>query len=236
MARRIKLPSRLHSEERETRPVRIRKYKMFILIVCEDTKTEPAYFESFQKLFPKETVFLRTVGTGKDPLGVVEQTIKERQQLKEDTLKNVDQVWSVFDIDDANENETKRSKFQSALTQAKAENIHLAYSNEVFELWLLLHLTDISNENPISRQNIYEELQNQIRKYKEYENYEYNNYKIDPLFLSMIEQTGDEKQAIIRAGYLEKAHQGKEPLLANPSTKVHLLVQELRDWINYYNY
>jgi hypothetical protein len=236
MARRTKLSSKIRSQESETRPERIRKYKMFILIVCEDTKTEPAYFESFQKLFPKETVFLKTVGTGKDPLGVIEQTITEQQQLKADTLKDADQVWAVFDIDDANGNATKRAKFQMALNKAQAENIRLAYSNEVFELWLLLHLSDISNVNPIPRQNIYEELQNQIRKYKEYENYEYNHHKIDPLFLSMIEKTGDEKQAILRAKQLETVHQGKAPLLANPSTKVHLLVQELRDWIVYYNY
>ncbi|KAA6302870.1 MAG: hypothetical protein EZS26_001040 [Candidatus Ordinivivax streblomastigis] len=236
MARKIKLQTQIRSQERETRPVRIRKYKMYILIVCEDTKTEPAYFESFKKLFPKETVFLRSIGTGKDPLGVVEQTVKERETLKENMLKEIDQVWSVFDIDDANENETKRSKFQDALTKAKTENIRLAYSNEVFELWLLLHLTGVSSENPISRQAIYVELQSQIRKHKEYENYEYDHHRIDPLFLSIIEEKGDEKRAITRAKQLEEVHQGKEPLLANPSTKVHLLVQELRDWIDYYNY
>jgi hypothetical protein len=236
MARKIKLHSGLHSQESGARPVRMRKYKMFILIVCEDTKTEPAYFESFQKLFPEETVFLRTVGTGKDPLGVVEQTVKEREELRKNTLKEVDHAWSVFDIDDANENETKRSKFQTALDKADTENIHLAYSNEVFELWLLLHLTDVPDENPISRQSIYEELQNQIRRYREYAAYEYNHYRIDPHFLSIIAEKGDERQAIARARHLDNVHLGKDPLLANPSTKVHLLVQELRGWIDYYNY
>ncbi len=30
-------------------------------------------------------------------------------------------------------------------------------------------------------------------------------------------------------------HKNKKPIEANPSTKIHLLVKELRDWIKYYN-
>ncbi|MBG0745814.1 MAG: hypothetical protein I4E98_04320, partial [Planktothrix agardhii KL2] len=34
---------------------------------------------------------------------------------------------------------------------------------------------------------------------------------------------------------LLQAQKGVAPIQANPSTKVHLLVQELRVWIDYYN-
>lgn len=236
MARRVKLEHTAPKSERENRPVRIRRYKMFILIVCEDTKTEPAYFESFKKQIPEDTLFLHTVGTGRDPQGVILQTISERNLLKADTLKEIDQVWAVFDIDDANENQTKRQKFEDALQIAESENIRLAYSNEVFELWLLLHLTDVSAEHPIPRNTLYAQLQREIRKNPAYSNYEYNHRKIDPLFLPMMTKLGDESLAIERAETLEQVQRGKKPLTANPCTKVHHLVKELREWIKYYRY
>lgn len=209
---------------------------MFILIVCEDTKTEPAYFELFKKQIPEDTIFLRTIGTGKDPQGVILQTIKERDLLNADTLKEIDQVWAVFDIDDANENQTKRQKFINALQIAQKENVRLAHSNEAFELWLLLHLTDIPAEHPIPRARLYTQLQQEIRKNPNYSDYEYNHRKIDPLFLSIIKKLGNESSAIRRAEKLEQAQQGKETLLANPSTKIHHLVKELQEWIKYYKF
>lgn len=236
MARRVKLQAQSQRSERESRPVRIRRYKMFILIVCEDTKTEPAYFESFKQQIPEDSIFLRTVGTGCDPLGVIQQTMIEREQLRADALKEVDQVWAVFDIDDANDNVTKQTKFRTAVETAHLEKINLAYSNEVFELWLLLHLTDVSSEQPIPRNKLYEILQREIRKSEKYLAYEYNHRRVDPIFLSMIKELGDEEAALRRAMILDEAQKGKEPLIANPSTKVHCLVQELREWIKYYNY
>jgi len=47
---------------------------------------------------------------------------------------------------------------------------------------------------------------------------------------------GNEALAIERAILLLKFHKEKPPIEANPSTKVHLLVKELRDWITYYNW
>lgn len=112
----------------------------------------------------------------------------------------------------------------------------MAYSNEVFELWLLLHLADVSSEQAIPRNTLYELLQNEVRKSKKYATYEYNHRKIDSMFLSMIKEPGDEDTAISRAKILEEAQKGKDVLLANPNTRVHYLVQELREWIKYYNY
>ncbi|HMZ32282.1 MAG TPA: RloB family protein, partial [Methanoregulaceae archaeon] len=53
--------------------------------------------------------------------------------------KEVDIVWVVFDKDSSDENETKIKRFEDAFTIAEKENFKVAYSNEVFELWLLLH-------------------------------------------------------------------------------------------------
>ena len=142
----IKQPN---TEAQEIRPIRWRGYAQFFLIVCEDEATEPAYFRQFKAIFDElrpETIYLEAVGTGKDPKGVVEHAIEERKRLKTEANKEIDFVWAVFDKDDADQNATKIQRFEDAFSTAKTENIHLAYSNEVFELWLLLHLEKVDKD------------------------------------------------------------------------------------------
>ena len=54
--------------------------------------------------------------------------------------------------------------------------------------------------------------------------------------VEIIQKIGNERQAIERAEKLLAFHGEKLPLLSNPSTKVHLLIKELRDWIYFYNW
>ena len=216
------------------RPVRYRTYKQFFLIVCEDEKTEPTYFEQFTNQFPEKTMFLKTVGTGRSPKGVVEQAIKERDNIKAEALKDIDFVWAVFDKDDADENETKIQNFEDAFNVAEREKIEVAYSNEVFELWLLLHFKDIDSTVAIPRQEIYKELELSVKACKNYENFVYQHGKSD--ILDVLAIIGNENDALRRAEQMLEQQKTKKPIEANPSTKVFLLVKELRDWINYYNY
>ena len=94
-------------------------------------------------------------------------------------------------------------------------------------------------ELPISRNDIYDRLQNVVRQYPSYSDYIYDHHK--PLkdqknIIKVVQEIGNESAAIKRAEILLKAHQGLPELLANPSTKVHLLVKEIREWIHYFNY
>ncbi len=226
------------AKEEEKRPLRTRKYKQFFLVVCEDEATEPAYFKQFKEEFDKispETMFFEVVGTGKDQKGVIEQTIKERNDLKQQNNKEIDFVWAVFDKDDADQNVTKIKNFEAAFTLAKQENIQIAYSNEVFELWLLLHLTNVCATKPIPRKEIYQMLQGAVQNSGDlYQNYLYNHQKDKAQILKIITQIGNEEQAIKKAEKLLLAQQNKNPIDANPSTKVHLLVVELRKWLDWY--
>ena len=224
------------NQEPEERPRRVRKYKYIFLIICEDEKTEPLYFENFRAKFPNNTLYLETVGTGKDPKGVVSQAITERNNLELIAKKEVDEVWVVFDKDDADENETKINNFNEAFKIAKKEKFEVAYSNEVFELWLLLHLRDIEGNQPIPRNDIYELLSTQIQKTPKYSNYNYEHRKPNPKTIEIIFEIGDVNLAIERAIRLLDKQKGIIPINANPSTKVHLLVQQLNEWINFYNF
>jgi hypothetical protein len=51
MAKRGSLKKFAKKEAKE-RPVRFRRYKYLFLIVCEDQKTEPAYFEEYVAKIP----------------------------------------------------------------------------------------------------------------------------------------------------------------------------------------
>jgi hypothetical protein len=137
MAKKGQAKGRSRRREKEGRPERWKVYKQYFLIVCEDEVTEPTYFKHFKDLFPKETLFLKTVGTGLDPLGVVNAAVQKRIELIEESQREIDFAWVVFDKDDADENYAKINRFEQAFQVAGKEKINIAMSNEVFELWLL---------------------------------------------------------------------------------------------------
>jgi len=234
MAKKGKL-SKFAAEEKEERPLRYRRYDYLFLIVCEDQFTEPTYFEKYKAKIPEETIFLKSVGTGKDAKGVVNKAIEEREKLTIKAKKEVDIVWVVFDKDDADENATKIKNFEDAFLLAENEKIEIAYSNEVFELWLLLHLVNINKNIALPRGQIYEMLQAQIRKTKKYESYVYDHKKPNLKTIEIIFEIGNVDLAIKRAEILLESQKNRKPIEANPSTKVHLLIQQLFEWIEYYS-
>ncbi|WP_153800454.1 RloB family protein [Foetidibacter luteolus] len=224
------------SEARETdkRPTRWRRYEHFFLIVCEDGNVEPYYFDTFKNYFPEETFFLKTVGTGRSTKGVVEQSLTEKEALSSESNKNVDEVWAVFDKDDADKVAATIANFNEAFEIARLGGVRIAYSNEVFELWLLLHYQNVNHAKPIPRQEVYQLLEAQIKKHPAYTEYVYEHGKTS--VIDALLKTGNEQKAIERAENLLTAHNGTAPIYANPSTTVHILVRRLRELIEYYNY
>ena len=205
-----------------------------MLIVCEDQNTEPYYFRQFKKFFPKETLYLKEVGTGKKPKGIVEQTIIEREKLSAEARKTVDEVWVVFDKDDEGNNATTLASFNAAWTLAEKEKIKIAFSNEVFELWLLLHFIDIDSATPIPRADIYSSLEDTIKSISSQKDFVYEHGKTN--VIDLIIKIGSEKKAIERAEKLLSEQKGKQPINANPSTTVHILVKRLRELVDWYSY
>mgnify|MGYP001124221671 CR=1 FL=1 len=203
MARKGKLAKKA-SNESVKRPLRIKKYEYVFFIVCEDEKTEPYYFDHFVNLLPEETLYLKPIGTGLDPKGVVERAIIERDKFVKDEKREVDFLWVVFDKDDADINESRIRRFNEALQIAEAQNFNTAYSNEVFELWLLLHLVDVASTPPIPRQQIYILLEQTIRQFANHEQFVYNHGSPD--ILEVIFVIGSEIDATNRAEALLSAH------------------------------
>jgi hypothetical protein len=240
MGKRGKISKPIPSREIDERPIKWRKYPHLFLIVCEDESTEPYYFEKFKdefgKIYPNETVFLHPVGTGHNSKGVVEQAKIEKKNLFEKSNKTVDEVWAVFDKDDLDQSEGNKQRFVEAFEIAEKENIQIAYSNEVFELWLLLHFTNVTSEEPIPRADIYAKLEECIKKNPSYSTfvYEHGNKNIVDIVLKL----GNEPKAIERANRLNSEHSAgnRQPIDANPNTRVNILVKRLRELLDYYSY
>jgi len=222
----------------EERAIRWRKYPHLFLVVCEDENTEPYYFGKFKEKFdeiPYETLFLRSVGTGRSSKGVVEKAIEEKQKLYDESNKTADEVWAVFDKDDAETSAGNTRRFNEAFEVAEKSNVKIAYSNEAFELWLLLHFTDIDAGRPMSRQDIYANLEEAINRGRTHATqFKYKHGETEVIDIAL--KSGDASRAMERANSLNTEHdtKGTQPINANPNTKVNLLIKRLRELLDWY--
>jgi len=196
------------------RQTKARETRKKFLIVCEGEKTEVNYFKAFT--VPNK-IEVRVKGEGKNSLSLVEKAIKIIDNLKQDD--SFDQIWCVFDKDNCS-----KEQFNQAEGLAKQKNIKIAYSNEAFEIWFILHFQylDIAT----SRSKYPKILTTQMKKYgllNEQEKYEKNREdmyeKLKPY----------QTTAITNAAKLiqDRDEAKKHPFDANPSTTVQELVQEL---------
>lgn len=196
------------------RQTKTRETRKRFLIVCEGEKTEVNYFKAFT--VPNK-IEVRVKGEGKNSLSLVEKAIKIIDNLKQDD--SFDQIWCVFDKDNCS-----KEQFNQAERLAKENNVKIAYSNEAFEIWFILHFQylDIAT----SRSEYLTILTKQMQKYgllNEQEKYEKNREdmyeKLKPY----------QRTAITNAAKLiqDRDEAKKHPFDANPSTTVQELVQEL---------
>ena len=115
----------MRTQDTRAGQLRVRNDIPRILIVCEGSKTEPNYFRSFR-------VTNDIYGEGLETMRVVEEAIRLN-----DSEGPFAQIWCVFDRDDF-----PAENFDNAVhrVQSRAvEGFRVAYSNESFELWYLLH-------------------------------------------------------------------------------------------------
>lgn len=176
------------------------------LIVCEGERTEPHYFEAFRVLTRPHIV--KVEGAGANTIKVVERAITLRAKDGE-----YDQVWCVFDRDDF-----PTEHFKAALTLAEKVGISVAYSNEAFELWYLLHFD--FHHAQLHRSQYKEKLSKRLGH-----PYEKNSTTI---YEELKDRQGT---ALKNAAQLLAQYERPNPANDNPSTTVHLLVEQLNRFI-----
>ena len=107
----------------------LRLVKQNFLIVCEGEVTEPEHFNSFRLT----SANVKAIGKGMNTISLVKEAIAVRD-IEKRRNRNHDQCWVVFDKDDFSD-----SDFNAAIQMAQTNGFHVAYSNQAFEYWLLLH-------------------------------------------------------------------------------------------------
>lgn len=192
----------------------IRELKKRFLIVCEDGKSAPNYFEALKKHFNLSATSVQVVGSGgsTQPIQVVTKAIelKKKAANAESGTEPFDQVWCVIDGDYGN-------KIANARSKAKAKNVELAISTKCFEYWLLLHF----EENDTSTMDC-DGLVSSLRE-KHFPGYEKG--KCD--FHNMVTKVED---AVLRAEKLRRPGLRRDelPENQNPCSEVYKLIKAIK--------
>lgn len=110
-----------------------------VLIVCEDGKSAPNYFESLKKHLNLSAASIHIAGSGgrTQPIQVVARAIELRNRANGSAsgTEPFDQAWCVIDGDYGD-------KINNARASANANQIRLAITTMCFEYWILLHFVD----------------------------------------------------------------------------------------------
>ena len=188
------------------------------LIVCEGKNTEPSYFNKFRL----STATIKSVGEGYNTLTLVERAKKLSEE------DEYDQVWCVFDKDDfPNQN------FNGAIHKAEGLGLKVAYSNQAFEYWLLLHFEDHQG-GAIHRSQYCKKLNSYLKPFKV--RYDCDSKEISEEFFDvLISKLGSENKtrqelASKRAERNFKKNDAKNPAKEESSTKVYLLIEEIEKY------
>lgn len=132
MAAQLSAKEKKRLERRKTRFSRtknIKPVKQTFLIVCEGENTEPDYFNAFRLT----SANIKALGEGYNTLTLVDRAIDIRNH-DASLGRKYDQSWVVFDKDSFSAND-----FNAAIFKARANGFKVAYSNQSFEFWFILH-------------------------------------------------------------------------------------------------
>jgi hypothetical protein len=189
-----------------------------IFIFCVGEIAEPNYFQDFKNFLRSRTILIKEKlrFQKSSPWEFINKVIIEKKRLikrREFSEEDSDQCWCVFDVDDYwSQNQTE---FKKSIAKAEKNKISLAWSNECFELWYLLHFQELNST--INRAEYDKKLKVHFRKAFgiEYTKGDRVFNKILPLQPKAIRNA----EKIFRDGKIDR----------NPATAVFKLVQELKN-------
>ena len=220
-AEQIAQEEKLRAPKPATGTSKERYVKVTFLIATEGTKTEPNYLKALKNELEATNRFnidISIEGKGKATKALVNKFVRQIENCNQE----YDRVWAVFDKDAFDD-------FDDAISLAGSKNINCAWSNESFELWLLLHFKEVST--PTGRKDLFEELEQAIRNALHKNNPEavFDLSKGNDRIYELVTILGNEADAIKRAAALKSKYKTTtKPSEQNPCTRMDLLIHELR--------
>jgi len=212
-----------------------------IIISCEDSVSAPAYFQKIiDNLIEKKKITQDSIVIvsqkkikGSNPTKVLERLKNYNEDGK--SYKDFADKWIVIDRDTPRVNGGGHTAkdFNEAIQNSKSKiskyNVDVAYANDSFELWYLLHFDyldsaihrDDLNKKLIKKLktkniDVFSKLDDESMKTKDYTKL---------IFDELLENQG---KAISRAEKLLKSYgDNHNPEQDNPSTTIHILVKIL---------
>jgi hypothetical protein len=197
----------------------IEKIKSF-LIICEG-ETEEEYFKSF----PVITATVKAFAAKSSNIALVEYA-EELSKLAE--YKGYE-IWCVFDYDIDLTKENQKQDYNFAIEYAQKQGFKVAYSNDAFELWYVLHYKDVAS-GKIDRDVYFNFLGDTWDI-----NYRKNGktIKFAKTVYNKLENdvNASQEEAIKRAKRLFEIQKEKPYSEQNPCTTVFELVEELNKYL-----
>lgn len=196
-----------------------------ILIVCEGENTEPSYFRQFKLT----SATIKPVGEGYNTISLVKRALKLSKE------KSYDQVWCVFDADPKPDNPNQSKNFNNAIKLADKNGFGIAYSNQAFEYWIILHLDD--HQGGAMNRTDYNDKINQLLKpfglTYEGENSKIVTEEIFEVLDGIDKKTNKERKrlAISRAEKIYNLLEHSNPAKEESTTTVFRLVEELLKYV-----
>lgn len=187
----------------------IREVKQRFLVVCEG-HTEKNYFDAFRVKSARITLYAQ----GCDALTLVQDAVKMKGQWQD----RYDQFWVVFDRDEGNNG---AEQIRDAFKLAKQNGFQVAFSNQAFELWFLLHFQTVQAAMTVMQ------LEKKLDKLLPCQRNGQKYSKTDPTHYETL--LPKQPMALKRAEQLTPPATKLEN--ANPSTTVPLLVTELNKYL-----
>jgi len=200
-----------HKDKKTKRKTKNKSESKSVLIALEDTKSSRYYFEKLihHKGLSGKVILAEHIGT--NPKKVLE-AVKKYKEKNPDT--QFEKEWIVIDRDSFSNDD-----FKGTIEEARQKGICVAFSNESYELWILLHFKQV-NANT-NREDLKSHL-NQI--FKEKFRKEYSKASADVYSLIV----GEQQTAIKNAKRLVTKHisdYGKINVDQNPITMIYQLVE-----------
>lgn len=190
--------------------------KIFIWSHAE--KAEIEYFQDY-KNYLKTPLLMPRKEICWTPQELIQKVVKWKE--KEVCDEDGDQVWCIFDVDDFYQDD--KEGLLKSIKDANENNIKIAYANQCFELWILLHFEKptfaIARGADIEKKIQYYFKNNKLGRFEK-------NRKVFQILLPF------QPQAISNAKKLLTSYERTDwnKVLSengNPSTSIHFLVEEI---------